>query len=205
MNNWGGLTVKEPRLYNIWINMIQRCENPKREKYFDYGARGISVCPEWHDFREFVSWAKQSGYENDLTIDRKDVNGNYDSINCRWVTPKEQSNNKRSSVVVTCLGVSGTAKQWSELLNVSQYTIYDWVNRHGMEYAETRIIETVRNGGEVKQTVTKKCAKCGTDYTVPANATSAKYCQPCRKIAEREKYERYRAKRKANCGKEVIG
>lgn len=50
MNNWGGLTVKEPRLYNIWTGMIQRCENPLRAKYEDYGARGISVCDEWHDF-----------------------------------------------------------------------------------------------------------------------------------------------------------
>ena len=205
MNNWEGLTAKEHRLYNIWIGMIQRCENPEREKYQDYGARGISVCSEWHDFRRFVSWAKQNGYKDDLTIDRKNVDGNYEPLNCRWATPVEQSNNKRSSVVLSCSGINGTVKQWSELLRVSPYTIYDWVSTRGIEYAEARVVETVQNGGLVQHTDVKKCVKCGREYTVPATATSAKYCPLCRKIAEREKYARYRAKRKAHCGAEVVG
>ena len=204
MNNWGGLTVKEPRLYNIWIGMIQRCENPKREKFSDYGGRGISVCAEWHDFCEFVSWARQNGYEDGLTIDRKNVDGNYEPANCRWSTINAQANNKRSNVVLSCHGVSGTVKQWSELLRISPYTIYEWVNVHGMEYAETRIIETVHNGGMVEQTVVKKCEKCGEEYTVLATASKAKYCASCKKIAEREKYARYNAKRKTNCRARVV-
>ena len=205
MNNWGGLTVKEPRLYNIWIGMIQRCENPEREKFSDYGGRGIAVCEEWHDFREFVSWAKENGYEDGLTIDRKNVDGNYEPVNCRWATIDEQANNKRSNVVISCCGVGGTVKQWSELLEISPYTIHEWVNVHGAEYAEARVIETVRNGGMVKQTVVKKCAKCSEEYTVLATASKAKYCPSCKKIAKREKYARYNAKRKSDCGAKVVG
>ena len=103
-----------------------------------------------------------------------------------------------------CQGVSGTVKQWSELLRISPYTIYEWVNVHGMEYAETRIIETVHNGGMVEQTVVKKCEKCGEEYTVLATASKAKYCASCKKIAEREKHARYNAKRKTNCGARVV-
>jgi len=204
MNNWYGLTVKEPRLYNILTGMIQRCENPLHANYEDYGARGVSVCDEWHDFCKFVSWAKDNGYEDGLTIDRKNVDGNYEPVNCRWATAKEQANNKRSNVVLSCLGVSGTVKQWSDLLEISPYTIHEWVNVHGMDYAEGRIVETVRNGGMVEQKAVKMCVKCGEEYTVLATAANAKYCTSCRKVAEQEQYARYRAKKKASCGAKVV-
>lgn len=204
MKNWDGLTVKEPRLYNIWIGMIQRCENPERSKFADYGGRGITVCDEWHDFRKFVSWAKENGYTDGLTIDRKNVDGNYEPVNCRWATLEEQANNKRSNVFLSCFGVVGTIKQWSELLNVSSYTIYEWVNVHGIEYAEFRIVETVRSGGIVEQTIVKKCSKCGKEYVALATASKSKYCESCRKIAKREKYARYNSKRKLSCGAKVV-
>lgn len=196
MNNWDGLTVKEPRLYNIWNGMIQRCENPKRSKYSDYGGRGISVCDDWHDFSVFVEWAKANGYEDGLTIDRINVNGNYEPVNCRWATIIQQSNNKRTSVQLSCFGVTGTIAQWGELLEVSPYTIYEWANVHGTEYAEKRVIETVRNGGIAKQVRTKNCVKCGKEFTHPANTPGAKYCPDCKKIADREKFQRYNRKRK---------
>lgn len=202
LNNWGGLTTKEKRLYNIWLNMLQRCENPEREKYASYGGRGIAVCDEWHRFDTFVEWAHESGYRSDLTIDRIDNDGDYCPENCRWATREQQDNNRRSSVVIDVNGVVGTVAQWSNLLEVSQYTIYDWVRRHGTEYATERIVETVRRGGLARRTVAKKvCAHCGAVFK--AYAGTAKYCLDCRKWAEREKYRRYRAK-KASCGAKVV-
>ena len=204
MNNWNGLTVKEPRLYNIWINMIQRCENPQRHNYKNYGGRGISVCKEWHDFTLFVSWAKENGYSDDLTIDRKNTDGNYEPTNCRWSDITEQANNKRSNIVLSCCGVTGTVKQWSELLGISQYTIYEWVNVHGKDYAERLIIENIQSGKRVHPTVVKHCVKCGSEFSTLAMNANAKYCPPCRTIATNEKYKRYRERKKANCGSKVV-
>lgn len=84
------------RLYHIWANMIQRCENPKSNRFHLYGGRGVSVCKEWReDFMNFYSWAIQNGYTDTLSIDRIDADGNYEPSNCRWATMSEQNKNRR--------------------------------------------------------------------------------------------------------------
>lgn len=83
-------------MYFVWKTMKQRCYNPNDKKYKDYGARGISICDEWlQSFGAFHDWAEQNGYQRGLSIDRINVDGNYEPSNCRWATDVEQANNKR--------------------------------------------------------------------------------------------------------------
>ena len=83
------------KLYKRWTAMHQRCENPKNDAFSNYGGRGITVCSEWGDYGTFKKWSIENGYREDLTIDRIDVNGNYEPSNCRWTTYNTQLSNRR--------------------------------------------------------------------------------------------------------------
>ena len=91
-----GIKKQNPRLYKIWQGIRQRCNNPNDKDYQSYGGRGIKVCKEWNKSSEtFVKWALDNGYMDNLSIDRKDVNGDYCPENCHWATWMEQARNKR--------------------------------------------------------------------------------------------------------------
>ena len=96
--------MKNTRLYYIWSSMKKRCFNENEPSYLQYGARGISICNEWKEnFKAFHDWALENGYDEnaergECTIDRIDVNGNYEPSNCRWVGMKEQSRNRRNTI-----------------------------------------------------------------------------------------------------------
>lgn len=94
---------KNTRLYKTWANMKSRCNNPNTPAYKNYGGRGITICPEWNaesGFVKFAEWAIANGWDEsknrlEQSIDRIDVNGNYEPDNCRFADIKTQNNNQR--------------------------------------------------------------------------------------------------------------
>lgn len=114
------------RLYQTWQNMRRRCSDTNCPEYYLYGGRGIEVCDEWdNSYEPFMNWAKENGYKRDLTIDRIDVNGNYEPNNCRWVTPKQQANNRRTNNYITINGETRTLTQWCEINGVNCSTAFN--------------------------------------------------------------------------------
>jgi hypothetical protein len=111
------------RLYKIWSGMHERCYREKHPHYKDYGGRGITICEEWNDFSRFKEWAGQGGYSDTLTLDRIDNNGNYEPYNCRWVTMKEQQNNKRNNHIIEYKGERYTLTQLAEKVGIGKTTL----------------------------------------------------------------------------------
>lgn len=134
-----GLFRDNKGLFNVWQTMKARCENRNREKYKDYGGRGIKVCDEWHDPANFVRWALNNGYAQGLQLDRIDNDGNYCPENCRFVTPKENSRNRRNTKVVMINGEKMTVAEVCERIGLSPFTAYWWIRQKGEEYASRRI------------------------------------------------------------------
>ena len=121
---------KHTRLYSVYRNILTRCYNENSPAYIYYGAREISVCDEWrNDFKAFYDWSINHGYSDDLTIDRIDVNGNYEPSNCRWVTVKEQSINRRSNHIVTIKDETKTLSEWCNIYKINYQTVQDRLRR----------------------------------------------------------------------------
>lgn len=119
------------RLYKIWKGMKERCYRKTNADYNRYGGRGIQVCSEWRrDFFAFKSWALSCGYSDGLTIDRINNDGDYCPENCRWATISEQSNNRRSNVLLSAYGVTHTMAEWARVVGISTELIWYRLN-HG--------------------------------------------------------------------------
>jgi len=145
-NTRHGLACKE-KLYDVWKSMRQRCFNKKSKDYPNYGGRGISVCNEWNDYQNFRTWAMSNGYQEGLSVDRIDVNGNYESSNCRWASDLAQANNTRRNVIITVNGISKTASEWEREMGFCEGTISKRINRYGMS-PEEAVLKRKRGKGD---------------------------------------------------------
>lgn len=112
------------RLKPTWSGMIARCYRPKSTSYKNYGAKGITVCDEWHDYEVFKKWAIESGYNENLSLDRfPDGKGNYSPSNCRWATDIEQANNRSGNRFIEIDGQQKTIADWSRISGINQVRI----------------------------------------------------------------------------------
>lgn len=121
--------LSKTRLYRVWRGMITRCENPKSDYYHIYGGRGIRVCDEWRkSFLLFREWALSNGYDESAdfskcTLDRIDNDGNYEPLNCHWVSMKEQAKNKSNTLNIEIEGVSKPLFVWAEEFKLNPETL----------------------------------------------------------------------------------
>ena len=124
------------RLYRIWGNIKGRCYCKSRREYKNYGGRGIKICDEWiSNFQAFYDWAISNGYKDDLTIDRINVNGNYEPNNCRWITNKEQQCNRQYNRIISYNGKSKPLSKWAEEFDMCYKTLQKRVNKWGVNRA----------------------------------------------------------------------
>lgn len=116
---------KGTRLYAVWNSMKQRCLNKNHKSYKQYGGRGIKVCKDWLEFMPFYDWAMANGYDEtadfmQCTIDRIDVNGNYEPNNCRWVNQKKQGENTRTVHKIEYNGETHCLSEWARILKIER-------------------------------------------------------------------------------------
>lgn len=133
-----GLT--NTKLYATWENMKHRCGDPKNWMYPHYGGRGIKVCEEWLDSSAFIEWALSHGYKEGLSIERINVDGNYEPDNCKWVELKEQYLNRTDSHFVTAFGKTQTISEWAKESGLKYDTIERRINQYGWD-AERAVTE----------------------------------------------------------------
>lgn len=121
------------RISYIRASMKARCYNPKNHNYPRYGGRGIKICDEWlnseNGMINFYNWAINNGYQDNLTIDRIDVNGNYEPGNCRWATAKEQANNKRNNITINYKGEIIKLTDIAEKMKINPRILRDRLRR----------------------------------------------------------------------------
>lgn len=132
------------RIYRIWGNLVSRCCDCNNPAFNNYGGRGITVCDEWkNSFEEFYRWALESGYTDDMTIDRIDNDSGYCPENCRWSTKIEQANNTRNNIFYMYKGELLTLAEISRICGVPYKTLHRRIRSLGwdLQRATTEPIE----------------------------------------------------------------
>lgn len=141
-------TPELDRLRIIYNGMMQRCNNPKATNYECYGGRGINICQEWQDdFNKFAEWALSHGYEDGLTIDRTNNDGNYEPGNCHWATAKEQAQNQRPKRGGHLYrGKYRTQAEIAKILHMPDTTLSGWIKKGmSMEKIEREAVRIYAN------------------------------------------------------------
>lgn len=156
-------TTEYKRLYEIFSGMKKRCYSESAPRYKDYGGRGISVCEEWMNsddgFDRFVDWALASGYSDELTIDRIDVDGNYSPENCCWLTRKQQNRNKRETLWVNYRGERVKLREICEEKRLPYGMIYNRIFNKGWDVEKAIDTPSIQ-----ENSLLSKCKKRGVNY-----------------------------------------
>ena len=117
--------MKHTRIYQIWCGIKKRCYNENSKNFPQYGEKGVAVCEEWkNDFLSFYDWCIENGYNENLTIDRIDVKGNYEPSNCRWITHAEQQRNRTNNIYLEYNGETKTLSEWCVVMGQPYKRIY---------------------------------------------------------------------------------
>ena len=109
--------------YNSYRCMMSRCYREKDASYKNYGGRGIKVCDEWHDITQFEKWVNSNPYFDGATLDRINVDGNYEPDNCRWATMFEQDKNRRNSILIEYKGDRYNITELSRITGINRSTL----------------------------------------------------------------------------------
>lgn len=134
--------MSRDRLYVIWSDMKDRCNNPNSANYKHYGGRGITICDEWNasdGFITFRDWAISNNYSDKLTIDRIDNNKGYSPSNCRWVTQKEQTLNTRRNHRIAFNGKTLTVSEWADEFGFNRDSFSGYIRYHSKVKGETEV------------------------------------------------------------------
>lgn len=127
----------DTRLYRIFRGMKDRCYNKNNKDYARYGGRGIKICTEWlNDYVSFKKWAINNGYQENLTIERKDFDEDYCPENCEWISMSQQQRNKSNNRVMTYNGESKILIEWAEQLNIPYNVLCARINERGHTFEE---------------------------------------------------------------------
>ena len=139
----------DSRLYHIWCGIKARCLNPNNAKYKNYGGRGITVCEEWkQSYESFRDWSLNNGYTENLSIDRIDVNGNYEPSNCRWADNFIQANNRTDNFIIEYNGEIHTVHEWAIITGISSENIRNRIKNFG--WTTEKALNTLVKHKEVK-------------------------------------------------------
>ena len=114
-------------IYNIWTQMLARCNNPKATSYHNYGARGIKVCKRWHSFENF--YADMGDNPEDKTLNRINMDGDYSPSNCNWASWKEQNRNTRRTTFVRWNGKLMSTAELAEISGLRRKLVLERIRR----------------------------------------------------------------------------
>ena len=150
--------MSHSKLHNIWCGMNNRC-NPENKNTEGYGGRGIRVCAEWSKFEAFRDWAISNGYQEGLTIERKNVNGNYCPDNCTWIPLEKQARNRRTTRWVTYQGREMSLAEAAEIAAIPYKVVHNRI-KHGWSLDEALGKPLRDNESSLK----RKCDELGLNY-----------------------------------------
>lgn len=148
--------MSKTRLYNIWAGIKARCCHKSQPAYKSYGGRGIKMFDDWKDsFENFSKWAFLRGYDDTMTIERIDVNGDYCPENCKWIPFSEQAKNRRSNILFEYNGETHCLSKWCEIYQKDYDFVYNRIHKNKWSF-ERAMFEPVHTEKRNKQAQSRK-------------------------------------------------